>query len=122
MNKYPFMKMLLKVGTKMSDTMHEYLISLKEVMLKYVTYQYHFQKVEVNRKDKLLQEKEEELSKLTYALVDKSLSRIIAYQLDLMFPSIAMLYPKQEVVMTIASVRREIGVHTSVWWLQRLGQ
>ena len=114
--------MLLKVGTKMSDTMHEYLISLKEVMLKYVTYQYHFQKVEVNRKDKLLQEKEEELSKLTYALVDKSLSRIIAYQLDLMFPSIAMLYPKQEVVMTIASVRREIGVQTSVWWLQRLGQ
>ena len=112
--------MLLKVGTKMSDTMHEYLINLKEVMLKYITY--HFQKVEVNRKDKLLQEKEEELSKLTYALVDKSLSRIIAYQLGLMFPSIAMLYPKQEVVMTIASVRREIGVQTSVWWLQRLGQ
>ena len=96
MKKYPFKRMLLKVGTQISDLIHDYLIKLEEVTIKYMNYQYHCQIVATNRANAILEEKEEELSKYTYEPVDDSLSRIIAYRPDTIFPAMSTLSPRSK--------------------------
>ena len=88
--------MLLKVGTQISDLIHDYLIKLEEVTIKFMNYQYHCQIVATNRANAILEEKEEELSKYTYEPVDDSLSRIIAYRPDTLFPAMSTLSPKSK--------------------------
>ena len=41
MRKYPFKKMLMKVGTTMSDTIHDYLISLEDATMKYMSTKFY---------------------------------------------------------------------------------
>ena len=54
MKKFPFKKMLLKVGTDMSDAIHDYLIAFEELTIEYMTYRYHSKSIEVRRINTIL--------------------------------------------------------------------
>ena len=96
MKKHAFKSMLMSVRTEVSRTVHEYLITLEEATMKYMNYQYHCQIVATNRANTILEETQEELSKYTYEPVDDSLSRIIAYRPDTLFPAMSTLSPKSK--------------------------
>ena len=56
MKKHAFKSMLMSVRTEVSRTVHEYLITLEEATMKYMTYQYHCQIVATNRANAILEE------------------------------------------------------------------
>ena len=96
MKKFPFKKMLMKVGTEMSDAIHDYLIAFEELTIEYMTYQYHSKSIEVRRMNTILEEKEEELRMYTYEPVDSSLGRIMAFRPDTVFLSMVTLSPRSK--------------------------